>query len=135
MRMQLPLSVEIGTLIVFWIFLLLILRGVYKNYLVTIFTKRYKGPAHLDSKVAEEYIELKTYAGQGGRGIKSPGGGLRYSNKGIAYRLYFTVENKMVELDVDKGTFEQLPEQADGILDYKGNMYYSFVANKEKKDD
>ena len=60
---------------------------------------------------------------------------MRYSNKGIAYRLYFTVENKMVELDVDKGTFEQLPEQADGILDYKGNMYYSFVANKEKKDD
>ena len=44
MRMQLPLSVEIGTLIVFGIFLLLILRGVYKNYLVTIFTKRYKEP-------------------------------------------------------------------------------------------
>lgn len=131
MKMELSLAAQIITWIIFGIFLLLILRGVYKNFFVTAFKRRYKGPAHLDSKVAEEYKELKTYAGPGGRGIASPAGGLRYSNKGIAYRLYFTVENKTVELDVDKDTFYQLPDQADGVLDYKGNMYYSFEMDKK----
>lgn len=128
----LPLWAVIPTVIIWGLLILWIFRGIYKNFLVTLLKRRYRGPAHLDSKVEEAYKELKTYGNDNGfASIPSPNGGFRYFNQGIAYRLYFTIKGKCVELDVDKETFDSLPDKADGILDYKGNMFYSFEVMKK----
>lgn len=110
------------------IFLIWIIRAFVKNFFMVIFTKRKTVKAVLVSKVEEEYYEVKTHARVSGAGIKRPDDGLRYGNKGIAYRLYFNVNNKKVQLDVDKQTWERMPKEGcSGMLDYKANIFYDFI--------
>lgn len=121
-----PIWLEIVCSITWIIIVILIFRGLYKNYLINIFSKRKNVKAELISKVKEEYYETKVYAHSPSRAINSPASGLRPGHSGMAYRLYFRIHNKVIELDVDKVTFQTLPETGLGILDYKGNIYYSF---------
>ena len=70
--------------------------------------------------------KLKAYNTSLGSNRPAPGYGST-SNKGIAYRLYFDVNGKDVELDVDEKTFDNIKEGDKGVLDYKGCEFYSFT--------
>jgi hypothetical protein len=123
--MKFPIWLEIICDIFWIIVIILIFRGLYKNYFINVFSRRKTVRAELISKVREEYYETKFYNSVS-RGIQSPASGLYVGNKGIAYRLYFKIQNKVIELDVDEATFQALPETGFGLLDYKGNIYFSF---------
>ena len=85
----------------------------------------------LISKVKEPYRELKVYNTSMTSNRTAPGYGSTH-NDGIAYRLYFDVSGKNIELDVDKNTWENVKEGDKGVLDYKGDEYYSFKNNKSR---
>lgn len=123
--MEFPIWIQIITYIFMAFFLLWIVRGVYINYLSAFLSKRKIVNARLVSKVEETYKEVKVYNSRSG-GVGNSATGFRVNKNGIAYRLYFNVNGKYIELDVDKQTFESFEEGQDGILDYKGCMFYSF---------
>lgn len=117
-------------------FVLFIVRGIYENYLKTIFARRKVVKARLISKVKENYKELRTAISSSSKIVPSSGlefsQGQRmgFSKYGIAYRLYFDVSGKIIELDVTEKIFDSLEEDSIGMLDYKGNYYYDFVVEK-----
>lgn len=124
---EFPLWLRIVCYITAIIFVLWILRSVYK-YIVyqKLIAKRKNENAVLISKVKEAYREVKAYNTSLGSNRPAPGCGST-SNKGIAYRLYFDVNGKDVELDVDEKTFDNIKEGDKGVLDYKGCEFYSFT--------
>lgn len=106
-------------------FVAFIVYGVYVNYLKAAVSKRRVVKARLISKVEESYQETMVMRGNtSSAAIKSPGAFKRPDR--IAYRAYFDVDGKTVELDVTKEIFQQLKEDTVGMLDYKGNYYYDF---------
>lgn len=131
MCMEFPIWVRIPCYIVYAIFIVWILYKIYDNYLSYVFQRRKVVKVRLVSKVAEEYSELKTYMGTGNGsrtyGLKSP---YPLTKSGTAYRLYFDIKGKTKELDVDKKTFDSMEDGMEGMLDYKGCMFYSFEADK-----
>ena len=118
---EFPLWLRIVCYIIAIIFVLWILRSVYK-YIVyqKLIANRKNENAVLISKVKEAYREVKAYN-------TSLGSNRSTSNRGIAYRLYFDVNGKDVELDVDEKTFDNIKEGDKGVLDYKGCEFYSFT--------
>lgn len=127
MQIEFPLWIRIVAYIFYAGFIIWIIRGVYRNYLSAIISKRRIVEAKLISKVEEPYSEIKVYnnktAGQGNN-LYSKGGLTRKT--GMAYRLYFNVNGKYIELDADKKTFDMYEEGQEGAFDYKGCMFYSF---------
>lgn len=124
---EFPLWLIIVCYIIVIIFVLWILRSVYK-YIVyqKLIAKRKNEDAVLVFKVKEAYREVKAYNTSLGSNRPAPGYGST-SNRGIAYRLYFDVNGKDVELDVDEKTFDNIKEGDKGVLDYKGCEFYSFT--------
>lgn len=129
--MEFPIWIQIPCYIIYAIGIIWILYKVYDNFLAQLFQRRKIVKAQLVSKVKEEYSELKTYMGTGNGsrtyGIKSP---YPITKSGIAYRLYFDINGRTKELDVDKKTFDAFEEGMEGMLDYKGCMFYSFNVEK-----
>lgn len=125
--MEFPIWVQIPCYIVYAIGIIWILYKIYDNFLSYVFQKRKVVKAQLVSKVEEEYSELKTYMGTG-NASRTPGFKPPYpiTKSGTAYRLYFDIKGKTKELDVDKKTYDSLEEGKEGLLDYKGCMFYSF---------
>lgn len=124
---EFPLWLRIVCYIIAIIFVLWILRSVYK-YIVyqKLIANRKNENAVLISKVKEAYREVKAYNTSLGSNRPALGYGST-SNRGIAYRLYFDVNGKDVELDVDEKTFDNIKEGDKGVLDYKGCEFYSFT--------
>ena len=111
---EFPLWLRIVCYITAIIFVLWILRSVYK-YIVyqKLIAKRKNENAVLISKVKEAYREVKAYNTSLGSNRPAPG--------------YFDVNWKDVELDVDEKTFDNIKEGDKGVLDYKGCEFYSFT--------
>ena len=127
---EFPLWLSILCYIIAAIFVLWMLRAVYKYIIYQkLIAKRKSIKATLVSKVKERYRETKVYNNSMTSNRPAPGFG-GTSKRGIAYRLYFDVDGKNIELDVDKKIFESVQEGSSGILTYKGCMFYSFDANE-----
>lgn len=124
--MEFPIWLQVICYIGFAIFIIWMIRGVYVNLLSVIFEPERNVKAVLISKVEEEYHEVRHTNNQPTAGIPSPTCGFRTGNAGTAYRLYFDISGKTKELDVDKKTYDSLKEGMEGMLNYKGCMFYSF---------
>lgn len=124
----LPLWMQVVGYIVLAVFVVVVIRALYLHFFKTVFGKRRVVEARLVSKVSEPYREPKAYTQARGVGIHAPNGNynMYYGDGGIAYRLYFAVGKKTVELDVTKEIFEGLKEDSVGLLDYKGDYFYDF---------
>lgn len=125
-----PWWVEVICSILCIIIVMLIIKGLYKNYLINILSRTKRVNAELISKVFNEYYETVIYGGGAqSRAIPPPVEvvkGLRPGKNKKAYLLYFKTDKGVVEFDVDKSVFESLKEGDKGVLEYKGNMYHSF---------
>lgn len=128
--LKLPLWMECIGYIVLAVFVIWVLYAVYRNFFKDVFGRRKVVEARLVSKVCEPYKEVKTTVQGKGIGIKGPVDGLSYHKDGLAYRLYFQVKDKNIELDVTKEIYDSLEEDTYGLLDYKGNYYYDFKVKK-----
>lgn len=124
-QFEYPLWLQVICWIVIGVFVVFIIRGVYVNCFKSAVAKRRVVKARLISKAEEEYQETTVIRGNtSSPAIKSPAS---FKNPAkTAYRLYFDVDGKTVELDVTKEIFQQLKEDTVGMLDYKGNYYYDF---------
>ena len=103
-----------------------IIAIIFVLWIQKLIANRKNENAVLISKVKEAYREVKAYNTSLGSNRPAPGYGST-SNRGIAYRLYFDVNGKDVELDVDEKTFDNIKEGDKGVLDYKGCEFYSFT--------
>lgn len=124
----LPPWMHVVGYIVLAVFAIVVIRALYLHFFKTVFGKRREVEARLVSKVSEPYREVKAYAQARGVGIQAPNGkhNMYYGDGGIAYRLYFDVGKKTVQLDVTKDIFDGLKEDSTGLLDYKGDYFYGF---------
>lgn len=127
--MEFPIWLQIVCYVIFALSIMWMIKGIYTNYLSVIFEKEQIVKAVLISKVEEAYKEVRV-TNHPTAGVPSPASGFRSGNVGIAYRLYFDIDGKTKELDVDKKTFDSLEEGMTGILNYKGVMFYSFKNEK-----
>ena len=95
---EFPLWLRIVCYIIAIIFVLWILRSVYKYlYIRSLQLTEKNENAVLISKVKEAYREVKAYNTSLGSNRPAPGYGST-SNRGIAYRLYFDAMGKMLNL-------------------------------------
>ncbi len=121
---QFPIWIQIIAFIVLAVAVIYFLVAVYRHFLKNIIGKKVKVKACLVSKVEEQYKEVKS--SMRSTGIPSPQSGFIYGKKGTAYRLYFKTEKGDVQLDVTKEIFDRIDEGSIGILEYKGDYFYSF---------
>ena len=128
--MEFPIWIQVVCYIILAIAVIWMIRGVYINYLSVIFEKEKVVYARLVSKVEDEYRDVRATNNQPTAGVTSPASGFRSGNSGMAYRLYFDINGRTKELDVDKKTFDSFEEGMEGMLDYKGCMFYSFIVEK-----
>lgn len=127
---EFPMWVQVIDYTIFAVFIIWMIRGVWVNYLSVIFARRKVVKARLISKVEEPYKETRAYQRKSASVANHELSGA-FAKRGMAYRLYFDIDGKTKELDVDKDTYIAVEEGTEGMLDYKGSMLYSFAADKK----
>lgn len=114
-RWYIPLWLQYICYVIIAIILICFAISLYKNYVVTIFSKRKQVSAILVSKVVEEKAGVTAYNRDLQKKAKAQ------------YKLYFYIDDKYVDFEVNKDTWDLYEEDMIGILDYKGKYFYDFL--------